>query len=159
MACLTLAGADRPRAPRDIDLLCWPAAQHDVMRRGLIKFGRYLQRLYRCFRSHAGRRSFLDEPSATPQLRPRVWIPYRKGYGQTARDRYNAWSQNVDRSELDSRPPRRCSLCKKQSGEVMFLISSQSRDFCDKCVRAWLRALPRRGFKMFRRHRNPSGRA
>jgi hypothetical protein len=39
----------------------------------------------------------------------------------------------------------------------MFLISSQSRDFCDKCVRAWLRALPRRGFEMFRRHRNPFG--
>jgi len=79
----------------------------------------------------------------TPQLRPRINLPYLHGYGSWARDRYDEFSRNVDRRHLrlvgaedDS---RKCRSCGQSERKARWMITGLSALLCDECVKARIR--------------------
>ena len=79
-----------------------------------------------------------------PQLRPRIDLPYVAGHGDTARDRYNEFSRNVDRSHLrlvgaEEDDSRKCTGCGKSERKARWMITGLSALLCEECVKARIR--------------------
>ena len=84
-----------------------------------------------------------------PQLRPRINLPYLGGHGDSAEDRYDAFSRNVDRRHLrlvgaEDDDSRKCTSCGKSERKARWMITGLSALLCDDCVKARLRAVFRR---------------
>jgi hypothetical protein len=82
--------------------------------------------------------------NANPQLRPRINLPYRVGYGNPAEDRYDAFSRNVDRRHLrlvgsEDDDARKCTSCGKSERKARWMITGLSALLCDECVTARIR--------------------
>ena len=80
----------------------------------------------------------------TPQLRPRINLPYLAGHGDMAEDRYNAFSRNVDRRHLrlvgaEDDDSRKCTSCGKSERTARWMITGLSTLLCDECVKARIR--------------------
>jgi hypothetical protein len=79
-----------------------------------------------------------------PQLRPRINLPYLHGYGNWARDRYDAFSRNVDRRHLrlvgtEDDDSRKCTSCGRSERKARWMITGLSALVCDECVKARIR--------------------
>ena len=83
-------------------------------------------------------------PNPNPQLRPRINLPYLQGHGDSAEDRYNAFSRNVDRRHLrlvgsEDDGARKCTSCGKSERTARWMITGLSALLCDACVKARIR--------------------
>ncbi len=79
-----------------------------------------------------------------PQLRPRINLPYVAGHGDTANDRYNEFSRNMDRRHLvlaadDEDEARPCTSCGKSERKARWMITGLSVLLCDECVKQRIR--------------------
>ena len=117
-------------------------------RRGAAARGRrtWWQRLTALFRREPPvpppRDPLAENPN--PQLRPRINLPYVAGHGDTARDRYNEFSRNVDRRHLrlvgdEEDDSRKCTSCGKSERTARWMITGLSALLCDECVKARIR--------------------